>query len=92
MKTFLRTDMNDFDPYEALIQCTRNIEQISSQLSQQAKLNEQIIHQLNSITEVVNNHYKVMIDFNSRVQLLELARQHESKTTTENLDTDTNNS
>ena len=71
--------MNEFDPYDVLLECTRNIEQLALQLKQQTRLNEQIIHQLNSMTEVVNNQYTTIIDLNSRLQLLELARQHESK-------------
>lgn len=71
--------MNEFDPYDVLLECTRNIEQLALQLKQQTRLNEQIIHQLNAMTEVVNNQYTTIIDLNSRLQLLELARQHESK-------------
>jgi len=76
----------DFDPYDTLIKCDsqinqiqQNIFEIARAINQRSEALEDIIKTLNHNTLLLNDQQAQLKNLHDRVRLLEAARQHENK-------------
>ena len=76
----------DFNPYEELQEIrraceitSRQVSQLAKNLSQQATLAQQMVTQINSLTEAINQQSLQLEDLHNRMRLIEVARQYDDQ-------------